>query len=257
MRLHKTDINEFITEMQSENPIFWSRFGGRPDFKGAIILEVGCGRGSLCVEMALHGATKVVGIDINQMRIHFCNQNLEQNYPHLRDIITFTDVELKHYAGEMFDFIISKNSFEHFLDPDEMLIEMKNRLRPGGFSFIGIAEPYTAPYGDHDRRKTSFSPWGMWGRLLALIPWGHLFMESMIIDMSRRIGKEINSIQDLGLNKLSPSDYKIAFDKAGLPLVEYYTNQSNKKLSRLFSLVKKFPLLEDYFTHNLYCILRK
>jgi hypothetical protein len=139
-----------------------------------------------------------------------------------------------------------------------MLSEMKKRLKPGGRIYTGFGPLYTSLYGDHDRRTVIFSPWGLWGRLLALVPWGHLFMESWIIDMNNRYrAKKVNSMRDLGLNRMSASDYRRAFRESGISIVYFRANQSTSIQSRVFSWLARIPCLGDYCVYNIYCILEK
>jgi hypothetical protein len=42
MELRQADVDHFMRG-ESENPRFWSRFGGSPDLKGATVLEIGSG----------------------------------------------------------------------------------------------------------------------------------------------------------------------------------------------------------------------
>lgn len=241
-----------------ENPRFWSRFSAKPNFQGAAVLEVGSGWGSLCVDIAFSGASKVVGLDLRSDLINFATQHLEQNFPELVNIIEFKDIDLKFYGNTVFDYIVSKDSFEHIINVPEMLEEMEKRLKPGGKIFIGFGPLYTSPYGDHDRRRTCFSSLGVLGKFLALIPWGHLFMESLIIKMAAlHTGKDVNSMYDLDLNKMSVSDFRKAFQESGFTVIDFLVNQSSSLKSKISSLFCKIPFLQNYFTHSIYCILEK
>lgn len=243
-----------------ENPRFWSRFGEKPNLKGATSLDVGCGLGSLCIDIALSGARQVVGLDMDSRSIDFANENLKQNYPQLTNIVTFKEMDLRDYDGDKFtfDYIISKNTFEHIIDLDSLLSAMEKHLKPGGRIYAGFGPLWTSPYGDHDRRRTSFRQWGLWGRFLALIPWGHLLMESTIVNMRNRYREEKNeSMYDLGLNKMSLSDYRRAFRESNLSIIDFRVNQSPSFQSKVFSLLRRVPFLEDYCTYNIYCILEK
>jgi SAM-dependent methyltransferase len=257
VEFRQTDVDHF-RRGEYENPRFWCRFGESPDLSGATILDVGSGWGSLCVDMALAGARKIVGVDIKSELIDFANEYLKQNYPRLTNVVEFRAVDLREYDEVTFDYIVSKDSFEHIIDLDGMLSEMKKRLRLGGRIYAGFGPLYTSPYGDHDRRHVVFRPWGLWGHALALIPWGHLFMESLIIDMNNRYReRKVNSICDLGLNRMSVSDYRRVFYESELSIISFRLNQSTSVQSRVLSLLGKIPCLEDYCIHNCYCILEK
>ena len=149
MDLTKSNVKIFNRGRHFENPRFWSRFSVKPNFQGATVLEIGSGWGSLCVDIALAGASKVVGLDLKSDLINFATQHIEQNFPQLVNIIEFKDIDLKFYGNTAFDYIVSKDSFEHIIDVPGMLKEMKKRLKPGGKIFIGfgpiIYQPIRGP----------------------------------------------------------------------------------------------------------------
>jgi hypothetical protein len=70
---------------------------------------------------------------------------------------------------------------------------------------------------------------------------------------------QITSIYDLGLNKLSLSDYRKIFQDSGLKVVSFKVNVGRGNIIlRLFSFIGfVFPFLEEYFAHNVYAILKK
>jgi SAM-dependent methyltransferase len=209
--------------------------------------------------MASAGAEQVVGLDIKPRLVGFSNAYLRRHYAHLTHVVEFRAVHLRDYDESVaFDLIVSKDTFEHIIDLDGMLWEMKKRLKPGGRIYAGFGPLYPSPYGDHDRRRTALAPWGFWGRLLAAIPWGHLGTESLIVRMNNRHRKKkATSMHDLGLNKMSATDFWTAFDESGLAIIDFRVNRSRKTVSRIFSLMAKVPILKDYVTHNVYCILEK
>ena len=83
-------------------------------------------------------------------------------------------------------------------------------------------------------------------------------MESKIIQMAAlHTGKNISSMYDLDLNKMSVSDFRRVFRESGLTIVDFSVNQSTSLKSKISSAFCKVPFLENYFTHNIYCILEK
>jgi 2-polyprenyl-3-methyl-5-hydroxy-6-metoxy-1,4-benzoquinol methylase len=245
MELLQEDIRYF-EKGEHENPRFWSRVGGKPRLRGTCILDVGCGHGSLCIDMGLSGAKRVVGLDTNSQLIAFANENLRRNYPQLTDTVEFKGTDLKGYDECDFDYIVSKDTFEHIIHLDAMLTHMKRCLRPGGRIYAGFGPLYNSPFGDHNLTRT-------------LLPWGHLLTkESRIIKRLNRDRKDkIDTIYDLGLNKMSLADYRRVFRESGLSIIRFRVNQSTSIMSKLFSLVRRVPPLEEYFSHNVYCILQR
>jgi SAM-dependent methyltransferase len=258
MEFHKQDVSKFVRGVRLEDVRFWARMGHKPDLRGATVLEIGCGWGSLSLGMALDGAQKVVGLDLNSERVNFANEYVRTNYPRLVGAVEFRRLHLQNYEHVLFDYIVSKDTFEHIVDLDCMLSEMIRRLKPGGKIYTGFGPLYTSPYGDHSRRRVILKPWGVWGRILALAPWGHLFMEPLLIKLNNRYReKKITSMKDLDLSTLSLSDYRKVFARSGLITVSFRVNQSERWLSKPFSMLSRIPPLADYFTHSVYCVLQK
>lgn len=246
MTLQKQDL-EYFSHGALENAKFWQRFVENPDFENSLVLDVGCGHGRICIDIAELGAKKVVGLDIDSERIEFAQENLKLNYHQYADIVSFETIDLKDYdADTKFDYIISKDSFEHIIDLDYMLIEMTKNLKKGGRIYIGFAPLYNTPYGDHKRTE-------------AILPWGHLFIPQSILlkRVSKKRGVEIKSIEDLGLNKMSLRQYQELFTNSDLSVVSFKVNCSNNPIMKLFSLLRKIPGLTEFFSYNIYCILQK
>jgi len=245
MLLEKPDL-EYFEKGITENPKLWSRFGGEPSFEGLRVLDVGCGHGSLCVDIASKGAKKVIGVDINERLIKFANEIVFQRFPQLKNKIDFLCCDITDLREDEFNIIISKNSFEHIINLDKAFVAMKQKLKIEGMMYIGFGPLWNSPYGDHRRTK-------------AIIPWGHLiFSESFLINrVNKHRQNKVFSLYDLGLNKLSLSEYKELFYNSGLTVLYFRANMSNNPISKLFTLLSRISFLEEYFTHQLYCILKK
>jgi SAM-dependent methyltransferase len=242
--MNQEDI-EYFNRGSGENPNFWERFNEKPDFQGRTVLDIGCGHGSLCIDMALSGARKVVGLDINSRLIEFAKNNLRINYPQLLDRVRFECATLADYQGEAFDLIVSKDSFEHVIGLEGLLTDIKKRLKECGKLYAGFAPLYNAPFGDHKRTK-------------AILPWGHVLIpESLLIKRLKKQNPEIHSIYDLGLNKLSLREYKKLFHGCGLAIIQFDTNRGTRLISKIITFAAKLLFLEEYFTHNIYIILEK
>ena len=245
MELSPADL-KYFRRGERDNPRFWSRFGGCPLLEGKRVLDVGCGHGSLCVDTARAGAARVVGLDLNAKLIDFAHANVQQNYPELTSTLSFHHLNLSDYPLDSFDYILSKDSFEHILDLSGMLAEMSKRLAPGGRIYTGFGPLYNSPFGDH-------------GMAYSRIPWAHVFLgkKRFAERVNRRWTHKVNSIYDLGLNGLSFADYQRIFQDSGLNIVYFETNCSTKTISKVFSILRKAPFLTEYFTHNIHCILEK
>jgi len=247
MTLKQADL-DYFARGKWQNPQFWQRFGGQPDFRNASVLDVGCGHGSMVLYMARAGASRAVGLDLNCKLIDFANANLAQHYADVATRVTFRCQDLSDFPVEAhFDYITSKDSFEHILNLPGMLQAMKQRLKPGGRIYAGFGPLYKSPFGDHGAAKSR-------------IPWRHLMLgeQRLAARVNQRWRTDrIHSVHDLGMNGLALADYERIFAESGLKIVDFRTNSSEKLISRLFALPARLPFLREYFTFNIYVVLEK
>lgn len=206
--------------------------------------------------MRLYGverSKKVIGLDINSDAIKFAKRNVKKNYPELEDKIEFLSTSLEDYGDNDFDYIVSESALEHIINLKQVMGEIKKHLQVGGRFYAGFGPLYNTPYGDH--RRTNM-----------IIPWGHLIVpEKKIIDRLNKNSKtKINSIYDLGLNKLSYSDYKSIFKIDKMKILYFKTNRVNRSdglflyvFSQISSGLCRIKILEEYFTFNIYIIMEK
>ncbi|MER3402147.1 MAG: class I SAM-dependent methyltransferase [Armatimonadota bacterium] len=233
-----------------ENPRFWNRLGGMPDLRGKKVLDLGCGHGSLCVDMAKAGATRVVGVDLDPRRIEFAQRNLERNFPDLLGRVEFHLIDIAQLPEDGFDLMTSKDTFEHVMDLPAVLSAMHARLKPGGRLYAAIGPLWNSPFGDHDTVK----------KIIGInLPWAHRVLTArwVLHKVSQKIGRHLQSYRDLGLNMLSFREYREILFHAGFEVELFRPNNSRHPVLRAFALLAKVPFLTEYFTHNLYCILRK
>jgi SAM-dependent methyltransferase len=238
--LKKWDL-DFFNRGYVENPKFWSRLGGAPCLKGLKVLEIGCGHGSLCVDIANKGAEKVIGIDINRRRIKFANANVAKFFPRLQNKIEYRCCSTSGVNESNFDVIVSKDTFEHILNLDKELIEMKKRLKSDGKIYVGFGPLFHSYFGSH--RITN-----------KIIPWGHLLIPESVL---------IKTHPHFGLNRLSLKQFLGYFKKSGFVFSYFRINadtfaRGNEKAGlQIFSLLSRLSPLREYFSCNLYCILNK
>jgi len=232
---------------KSSNIRFWTRFGGKANFRGQVVLDVGCGQGSLCLDMARRGAKKVVGIDIDGPVIEFARRNLQSHYPEWQSVVSFECCKLDALPDNTFDLVVSKDAFEHVLDLRGLLAGIRQCLKPGGRLYAGFGPLYKSPNGYHTR--THFG-----------LPWGHLLIpRSWQLSWVNR-GKKglIKSLSELDpLNEFAFADYERIFLESGLDMILFRVNQSAHVISKIITLLRHIPLLREYCTHNIFCIMEK
>jgi SAM-dependent methyltransferase len=124
------------------------------------VIDFGCGDGFATLDLARHGATKVIGLDIRQ---HILDQATalaaREGLSSCCEFSTHTDTKA--------DVIISLDAFEHFGDPAAILNIMHHLLKPGGCVMASFGPTWYHPLGGH---------------LFSIFPWSHiLFSESALI----------------------------------------------------------------------------
>lgn len=244
--LSKEDL-DYFNYGSVENKKFWKRLRGRPDFKNKSILDFGCGHGSLCIDIAKSGASTVTGIDLNKNLLKFARENLDTNYNNLSEKIIFEEKDLlKDNFNKKFDIIVTKDTFEHSLNLPDILNRFYDLLNDDGKAYIGFGPLYNSFNGDH-------------GRTQLKVPWMHVILSEKIIinRYNKKNSNQIDKIEDLGLSKYSFKDYKKIFSESKFNIDYFITNQSDHPVGKVFNILSKINFLEEYFTFNIYCILRK
>jgi len=108
-------------------------------WKGKTVLDVGCGTGLLCYEIAKSGARRVVGIDFSNEAVRVA----KNKYQHKS--LEFIVDDLKAHKGQ-YDTIVSLGTLEHMDDPLTALRQMKKLLKPGG-TILLTTPNWTNPRG--------------------------------------------------------------------------------------------------------------
>jgi SAM-dependent methyltransferase len=128
--------------------------------RGKKVIDFGCGRGEVAVEVAVRGAGHVTGVDIRSSVLDAARKLAEREG--VADRCAFT-TDPKEPA----DVILSIDSFEHFEDPSFILCRIDELLKPGGRVLISFGPTWYHPYGGH---------------LFSVFPWAHLlFTERALI----------------------------------------------------------------------------
>ena len=230
-----------------DNSRFWSRFEGKPEFRNKVVLDVGCGHGRLCLDMARGGATKVLGIDIDDSLISFARLHLATYYPEWRSVVSFECGDIKFLPDNTFDLVVSKDVFEHVVGLKGMLRDIRRCLKPGGRLYAGFGPLYNSPNGYHLRAHFC-------------LPWGHLLIPRSwhlrLVNLWRK--EPVQSLYEVvTLNELFFADYERIILSSGMSMVSFRVNQGNSVISKILSFFRRVPFLREYCTHNIYCVMEK
>lgn len=130
------------------------------EIEGKTVIDFGCGPGIESVEMALRGARKVIGLDIQEEWLRQARDRATQ--AGVNDRCTFVTK-----TDERADVIVSLDAFEHFGDPAGVLRTMHELLKPNGCIIANFGPTWYHPLGGH---------------LFSVFPWSHLlFTEKALI----------------------------------------------------------------------------
>lgn len=225
-----------------ENEEWCRRLGGDLDFQGKRVLDFGCGHGALSVRIAQAGAAEVLGIDLDEQRIAFARRHVNRSFPECSGRVQFDSANIAHlpHRGH-FDVVVSKDTFEHVDDTVSVLKSIAAVLRPGGVLIAGFSPLYYSPFGDH-------------GRLRLPLPWLHAFLPDRLLLTwaNRRKGTGTKSIQELGLNKMTPRQFQAALQVSALEIKRIQYNRGDNPLMPVMDALRHLPWLEKFFTVSIY-----
>lgn len=246
-------LKTFQIQRDSSNKEFWKRLGSF-DFDGKKVLDLGCGAGAMSLDIVEKGASEVVGIDIDEGRVNFANNNISKNFPNYSSRISFRSISLAEISvdagfSDKFDVVVSKDAFEHIDNLPEVMRQIAAILNKDGVLLTGFGPLYFSPFGDHGRylnHKTRKVPW------LPLIPEFMLFRLVSGFHTS-----PIRSAGQLGLNKLKPKDFREIIYDQGWNIKELNYNRGERAGMKLMRWLRMIPMLESLFTVNIYAHLER
>jgi SAM-dependent methyltransferase len=124
------------------------------------VIDFGCGNGVATLDLARHGARRVIGIDILQSALDTAASNAAAaGLDDCCEFSTSTDAKA--------DVVVTLDAFEHFADPAAILETMHTLLKPGGRVVASFGPTWYHPLGGH---------------LFSMFPWAHLlFSETALI----------------------------------------------------------------------------
>jgi SAM-dependent methyltransferase len=225
---------------------FLERFGARVDVRGKRILDLGCGYGAMSILLAQHGAERVVGVDTDELRVAYANQKLKASFAGIAHKVTFAAPAA--LTEERFNVVVSQDCFEHYEDPKSIMRTIRGILLDNGQVVIGFSPLWKSPYGGHIGYMTK-------------LPWAHLlFPESVIMQERKRYRPDEDShafaAMKGGLNKMTYARFLATMHDSGYKIDFLATNVTDSKLRPAVNLLRRLPFCFEYFTKNLYAIVR-
>jgi SAM-dependent methyltransferase len=150
---------------------------------------------------------------------------------------------------EKFDVVISKDSLEHYTDPENFMLDIKKYLKPGGKIVIRFGPLWKSPGGGHINYITRF-------------PWAHLLFPESVIMRERkkcRPGESATTFEEYGLNKITFKRFMKIIKKCGFQMdylkINVVARKSKRKLMLVCNVLRKIPFAGEFFIQNVYCII--
>lgn len=248
---HEDEMFKFLMQFYNngkvEDPRFFKRLG-LENLNACSVLEIGCGTGSLAVYMAEKmGAAKVKAIDIEEVNVAFAKENLRVNVaPEVAAKVEYSTTPMEELgADELFDVVVSKDSFEHIMDFEKRFAVMCGHVKKGGRLLSGWGPLYYSYRGAH---------------ALTSLPFDHVLLSDKFLleRFNKKRGTSFSTIQEYGLNKLRFNDYLKAFKNCGMEKEKLIPNSVENPLVRGASkFLSKIPFVCDLAVFNVYMVLRK
>jgi ubiquinone/menaquinone biosynthesis C-methylase UbiE len=175
---------------------------GFNQFKGARLLEIGCGMGTDLLQFARGGA-RVTGADLTPRSVEISKKRFRLYDTPASFIIT--DGERLPFADESFDVVYSNGVLHHTPGTDVAIREAHRVLRPGGTAKVMLYHRNSLAY------------------------WGELFFRRGLLGGELLRGRSMNEVMSKW----------VEISSAGArPLVKVYSRRQARDLFKMFSEVK-------------------
>lgn len=122
-------------------------FLGRQDLEGLTAIDLGCSAGYISDELRQRGA-HVVGVDIDVPGLRGAHQRFGSDI-----LFACADGEAMPFADRSVDIVVFNHIYEHVVDPDAIMSEIRRVLKEDGAAYfgfgsrLGIIEPhYRLPF---------------------------------------------------------------------------------------------------------------
>jgi SAM-dependent methyltransferase len=228
---------------------------------GKTVLDFGCNDGAMSAGYLRQGATRVVGVDIDEGALARANE-LHRD-PRLTFVAgTVGKVPLRDCDV---DVVVSCDVFEHVSDPVTILKELFRVMRPGGKLLIGTWS-WWHPFAPH-----------LWSTMP--VPWAHmLFSEKTVLRVCRRVyhspwyvpnrhdfgedGRRLadkythESISTDYLNKFLIRDFERAFVAAGFDF-QTHPVPYGSRYARWTRAFARMPLLREFLSGYVWFVLTR
>lgn len=240
--------------------------GIKTDFQGKEILEIGCGHGGITCFLALNGAKRVVGIDLNTYNLNIAEkfhlQLIDRIFGHTDARLNIEFLEKNatdlDYTDGSFDLVWAENVFEHFMEPKAVMAEAFRVLRPGGQLVVPIFSSIYSKYGAHVKQGLK-------------VPWANLFFSekticetlyqlamenAAVFEMYPGLVDKPVTLRDLrrykDLNDITFGKFKRMARDCGYDIIAFESKTPSGIIRLCNKVIRKLPLLRDSLLHDIF-----
>jgi SAM-dependent methyltransferase len=199
---------------------------------GKKVADFGCGLGLQSIALVREEDCVVTGIDTSVKNLQKAKQSIPASGidPRRIQFVDRPTSEMWH----IFDVVISLNSMEHFSEPEMILQEMKELVRPGGLIMISFGSAWLSPRGSHMEK---FCP----------LPWLNILFDEQTVMRARSRYSKDGAMRYVdvagGLNKMTLAKFEGLIKHSGVK-VFYKRSRAIKG----WNFLTKLPLLREFFT---------
>lgn len=112
-------------------------FLGREDLRGLEAVDIGCSTGFIAHEMYLAGAT-VTGVDIDLPGLERARERFSADR---LSFLEYSGTSLP-LADSSADIVVYNHVYEHTVDPDVVMSEIRRILKPAGVVYLGLGNRF-------------------------------------------------------------------------------------------------------------------
>jgi ubiquinone/menaquinone biosynthesis C-methylase UbiE len=240
--------------------------GVKHDIQGKEILEIGCGHGGITCFLAMNGAKRVVGIDLNTYNLSIAEKFHKQL---IKSVLGSSESQLNvefveknatalDYPDACFDIVWAENVFEHFMEPEAVMKEAFRVLRTGGRLIVPIFSSIYSKHGAHVKQGLK-------------VPWSNLFFserticntlkklakdDPKLLEMYPGLSESPSKIRDLrqykDLNDITFGKFKRMAIACGYQ-VEAFQSKAPSGIVRFCNrIIQKIPVLRNSLLHDIF-----
>jgi 2-polyprenyl-3-methyl-5-hydroxy-6-metoxy-1,4-benzoquinol methylase len=250
----RVTVAEFEKGIQKCHKVI-ERFEGHIPVDPALsYLDMGCGPGELTIALAQLGLRDITGVDflprfVKRAQAYAAAHGVSEH-------VRFICQDLHAWVQpRRYDVLFSFDVFEHIDNPQAFLRRMHDFIAPGGSAVLAFGPLFHSPFGDHCGEYYRFP-----------MPWrGVLFSEGAMMRVRKECYRPTDPARHFGeiaggLNLMRYSEFlKHVRDtgwRFGYLSVNTFLHRS-PALKALSDAVMRVPHVQDYFAHNVYCVLKQ